>query len=134
MRTRYELLILFLVLLPFTTACRTWEDLEREREREQAWEQAGEEVSSNVVRASPIIAAIDAYEETEGRLPQQLAALVPTYLSDVPRTVTGDDFTYRRDDRFGQGYYLCFDVSVRTHPGCCYHHRVKVWDCSGGCE
>jgi hypothetical protein len=105
-----------------------------ERDREQARERAGEEVSANVERASPIIAAIDAYEVVEGGFPGQLAALVPTYLSEIPGTVTGDDFTYERDDRFGEGYYLCFDVSVQQHTGCCYHRRLMLWDCSGGCE
>jgi hypothetical protein len=132
MRTRCEFLVLFLLLLPLSAACRTWDDLEGDRD--QAREKAGDEVSANIGRASAIIAAIDAYEEMEGRLPQQLATLVPTYLSDIPSTATGGSFTYERDDRFGQGYYLCFDVSVTQHPGCCYHRRLMVWDCSGGCE
>lgn len=48
-------------------------------------------------RAEPLIAAIRAFERTEGVAPHQLEALVPGYLPAIPSTGMGDgrEFRYR---------------------------------------
>ena len=54
------------------------------------------------VRTKPLIAAIEKYEKTKGHAPQELADLVPEFLSAVPKTGIGAypnyDYTRLKDD------------------------------------
>ena len=85
---------------------------------------------ANQERSEPIIQAIKSYEQDHGQFPEELGVLVPTYLTAIPRTTTGDEFRYRLHKV--DGYYLCFYLSRSS--GCCYYQRLDVWDCTSGCE
>jgi hypothetical protein len=123
-----------MLLMSFVTlsvsACMTWADLERQRE--QAHEGAGHEIRSNTEVANSIVNAIDHFELDEGQLPLQLEALVPDYLTSIPKTTDGGTFGYAVDSL--DGYYLCFDVVSLPNLGCCYNDRLQLWDCSFGVE
>ncbi len=92
----------------------------------------GDEISGNMERARPIIQALERYEQDHGGFPQRLDLLVPAYLSDIPHTITHQNFTYRPSQY--EGYYLVFDVVSTQHLGCRYIQRLKDWDCSLGGE
>ncbi len=103
-------------------------------DREWAREGAADEIVANKRLASAMIRALDRYEQDQGQFPEQLRALVPRYLAEITTTVGGEDFSYERDDLYGEGYYLCFDVVSYPGRGCCFHPRLGLWDCSPGCE
>ncbi len=99
---------------------------------ERAESRAAEEVNANIERADDLLRAIQAYERDHGQFPESLAVLVPTYVARIPETIAGGDYRYRLDDRYGQLYYLCFDIAANPSRGCCYHRRLEIWDCSPG--
>jgi hypothetical protein len=88
------------------------------------------EIRANQERAGKIIKAINSYEQDQGQFPAQLDFLVPTYLSQVPKTITGHDFIYQLDNL--DGYYLSFYVKSQQNLGCSYIYRLENWDCSFG--
>jgi hypothetical protein len=82
------------------------------------------------VVAQDLVLALSEYEQDHGRFPERLEALVPTYISNIPQTTTGQSFEYTIDDL--QGYYLCFYVTRSTDWGCCFNQRLEMWDCAYG--
>lgn len=130
MHLKHGCMVLISLLGLALSACMSWADLDRQRE--QTHQMAGEEMASNIEVANRLVEAIDQFEADEGRFPSELSALLPGDLAAIPKTLDGRDFQYTLDT--AQGYYLCFEVLSVRNLACCYHHRLKVWDCSGGCE
>ncbi len=94
---------------------------------------ASEENKVNQVRAATIIAAIDKYSQDHLQLPDRLDLLTPLYISELPKTTRGIDFSYRLDSL--EGYYLCFGEGSKRSAkdfGCCFYHRLNLWDCTPG--
>ncbi|NIN63944.1 MAG: hypothetical protein GTO63_04350 [Anaerolineae bacterium] len=116
------------LLVLLATACTTWVD-KREAEA-KASRLAVAEIQANRQRASSIIVAIEAYERDHRQLPDELGALVPTYLSHVPDTTAGENYGYWLEEF--EGYYLCFGLVSKPDLHCCYSYRSKGWDCSMG--
>lgn len=114
MSIRHKLTIFCYLLVLTTSACTTPSD----------------EIRANQERASEIIKAINSYEQEHGQFPVQLDVLVPTYLSQMPKTITDHDFIYSRHNL--DGYYLSFYVKSKQNLGCSYIYRLENWDCSFG--
>jgi hypothetical protein len=87
-------------------------------------------IKANQERASEIIGALARYQQAHGQFPDQLDLLVPTYLTHIPATLSGQNFEYEPDDL--EGYYLLFQVDSDKSLGCGYNQRLKGWDCSRG--
>jgi hypothetical protein len=115
MRAKKELLRATCFLVLVTSACMSTADIN----------------TTNQERAGPIIQAISSYEQDHRQLPEQLSVLVPTYLPELPLTTAEQDFTYILHHL--DGYYLCFSFR-HSNAGCCYYHRLELWDCTRGCE
>lgn len=123
MRSKILLLLPFWVIMVVTLACtRTTSYIEAQNRR------AAAEIGANEELAAPVLSAIERYEEDHGHLPAELTSILPTYLSAIPKTVTGEDFRYHVDDM--DHYYLCVDVLSKPSVGCCYYGRLESWDCS----
>lgn len=86
-------------------------------------------INGNIERGNTVVEAIKHYQEDHGSLPEQLDILLPDYLSEIPKTITGGSYTFTLS--YIDIYMLCFDVPG-AHPGCCYLHRHEAWDCSYG--
>lgn len=114
MSTRNIVIIFCYLFILITSACTTPSD----------------EIRANQERASEIIKAINSYEQDYGQFPEQLDVLVPKYLSQLPKTIMGEMFTYSPDHL--DGYYLIFDVVSKQNLGCRYIYRLQGWDCSYG--
>jgi hypothetical protein len=123
MSTRARLLGSCGFVILAVSAC-TIADIEHRNER------AALEIGANKEQANEIIQAIDSYKQDHDGFPESLDVLVPTYLSEIARTITGQDFVYEVHDL--QGYYLCFDPTSKSNVRCCYHRRLEIWDCSMG--
>jgi hypothetical protein len=80
-------------------------------------------------RANSIVQAITQYKEDYNQYPEQLAVLMPDYLSSIPKTMVGKDYTYIVSEV--DGYLLCFDAP-KSQANCCYLPRFEKWDCSFG--
>ncbi len=93
-----------------------------------------EEMDATMEIAHQILVALEAYEADRGGYPKRLELLLPTYLSSIPPTSSGSEFEYERDDRYDEGYYLCFDTTGYIDNRCCFHRRLCIWDCSPGGE
>lgn len=91
---------------------------------------ANEEIKNNEGRAVEIINALARFEQEHSRFPDHLGLLVPTYLAQIPTTVSGQNFTYVLDTL--EGYYLIFYLESDATLACGYNQRLKGWDCSRG--
>jgi hypothetical protein len=89
-----------------------------------------ETIRINQERANEIISALTRYQQVYGQFPDQLASLVPTYLKQMPVTLSGQGFEYTLDTL--EGYYLTFHTDDNGNVGCGYNQRLKGWDCSRG--
>ena len=90
-------------------------------------EAEAEAKEANRERGVEIVEALDRYKQDNGRFPEELGVLVPTYLVEVPETTRGESFDYEPDEL--EGYYLCFYLNRRKTIGCCYNDRLEFWDC-----
>jgi hypothetical protein len=82
----------------------------------------------NKERAQPIIDALEQYQATNSSYPSDLSELVPQFLSRLPSTAGGQQFTY--DTRTDHGYELGFTDWLGR--GCGYIGEYKTWECSEG--
>lgn len=89
-----------------------------------------ERITDNQERASSIIQALSNYEQDYGCFPEQLDALIPTYLEEIPETTVGQNFVYVLESQ--DSYYIIFDVPGKRDLSCRYIHRWDSWDCSYG--
>lgn len=85
-----------------------------------------DELRANQEQGRKIVQAINQYAQDHSQLPEHLDGLTPNYLSTIPKTVAGRDFTYTLSSL--DGYLLCFEDGGK----CCYLQRHKLWDCSPG--
>jgi hypothetical protein len=87
-------------------------------------------ITANQERASEIISALARYQQAHGQFPDQLDLLVPTYLAQIPITISGQNFEYQPNAL--EGYYLLFLVDSDESLACGYNKRLEGWDCSRG--
>ena len=91
---------------------------------------SADQIAANQDKAERIILALDDYEHDYGQFPENLEALVPGYLTEIPETTSGQSFVYRLDS--DEGYFLIFSVPGEQNLACRYIHRWELWDCSYG--
>jgi hypothetical protein len=96
--------------------------------------QVGHEINSGIERGNTIVKAIEAYQKANGKYPDTLNQLIPSYLSDIPMTSTGQAFFYRL---FNSGsplasevYWVSFRAVDQNHVTCTYFRRLDYWDCN----
>lgn len=83
----------------------------------------------NQDRARAYIVALAQYHAIHGEFPRTLDALHPA-MDAIPRTTLGEPFTYYSERT--TEYLLCFGNA--SSVGCCYHHYLDIWDCTGQAE
>ena len=93
-----------------------------------------EEINDGIRRGGQIVDALEAYHSAQGQYPLALEALVPTYLTEIPVTATGQEFFYRLFDGTGpmasEVYWLAFKALRQEHVTCTYFRRLEYWDCN----
>lgn len=113
MNAKNRLIAVCCLLIWMTSSCVSYED----------------EVRINKERANKIIDALDRYAQEDRGFPKDLAVLVPEYLDELPKTVSGDNFRYIV---WPAGYYeLSFSLVSKAHRGCGYMSRYEEWECAG---
>lgn len=58
------------------------------------------------------MAAVEAFHKEMGRYPTDLDELVPEYVSEIPETIAGKEFTFEEND--GDIFYVSFPVTTKT--------------------
>ncbi len=79
--------------------------------------------------ARPIIASLNSYHQDVGRYPQELSALVPVYLTEVPKGPDGQPFEYKWIAP-GTSYSLTFRYAGPGMNICAYTPET-AWRCYG---
>jgi hypothetical protein len=82
--SRFGILFLTVWLCVLTTACPAPCDVE------------GKEVGQLQTEGAPIVRALESYKAERGGYPENLAALVPQYLSNIPEKLGNRRFFYNR--------------------------------------
>ena len=92
-----------------------------------------EEIKTGMERGDRIIQAIEAYHSAKGEYPPTLDLLLPTYLSNIPMTSTGQAYFYRLFDGSSpladEAYWVSFRAINQDHVACTYFRRLDTWDC-----
>ena len=90
---------------------------------------SAEKIQANQKIGNTIVSALYEYEQKNGQFPEQLEILVPDYLSEIPKTVDGYNFSYGildSEDKFFVGFRI--RVSFEKQPGCSYMPRFDLWE------
>jgi len=89
-----------------------------------------EEQESGKQQGDEIVKAIEKYHKETSQYPNDLDELIPIYLSELPFTITGQQFGFRLVEP--QIYYLSFLLGRREGRfACTYMGDLKAWECSG---
>jgi hypothetical protein len=92
-----------------------------------------QEIKTGMERGNRIIQAIEAYHSAKGEYPPTLDVLLPTYLSDIPMTSTGQAYFYRLFDGSSpladEVYWVSFRAINQDHVACTYFGRLDAWNC-----
>lgn len=95
---------------------------------------ADAEINDGIARGNQIVQAIEAYTQSNGFFPASLTDLVPTYLTELPVTISGEPFFYRVFERTTvmapEIYWVSFRVMSQEHVTCTYYRRLEYWDCN----
>ena len=110
--SRRKLAALFGLIVIFLSCCRGGPEIEE----------------SNKARAETIISALYGYKSEHDSFPNQLSALVPDYLEEIPTTTGGKDYRYLTNST--DGFFLFFELN--SHYGCGYTDKFREWECSSG--
>jgi hypothetical protein len=94
------------------------------------YQERQEFINTNEEIAIAIISAIESYWQDNQEMPESLDALVPSFISDVPVTTSGDSFFYKKVNQ--DKYILAFKVVSEKGLSCTYLNQDKIWDCSFG--
>ena len=79
-------------------------------------------MQTNMRNGDKIVLALAKYKATNGVLPSNLSDLVPSYLTELPVTVSGKSFYYKKRDGDGYDFDFSFDT-VKNSDG------SIDWDC-----
>lgn len=74
-----------------------------------------------------IVGALDAYREQTGQYPDQLEALLPDYLSDIPECKIGNAWHYGTRMN-GREYMLGFGCGNDAYPGYVFDSATGDWE------
>ena len=90
----------------------------------------GPTVQEGQTRAQPLLAALEQYKINNGSYPSDLQALIPVYLSEIPRPAPRWEYTFEVTGN-GDGFVLSFEAG-RNFDGdyCEYYSETQVWRCS----
>lgn len=95
-----------------------------------------EEIRDGKQKGDVLVAAVEAFHKEMGRYPTDLDELVPKYISEIPKTLAGKEFTFMEIE--GDVYYVSFPVTTKTtryiQAACSYVKHSEFWDCSLGSE
>lgn len=89
----------------------------------------GAKAAAGYAACTPVIEALGRFDAEQGRYPELLGHLVPSYLSAVPGEVGGYPLDYRATDA-GRGFELAFSYSGPGMNRCRYRPDTG-WACSG---
>jgi hypothetical protein len=92
---------------------------------------AQEEIMSSFEIGNTILSAIDSYYQDVGQYPASLDDLTPKYLSEIPTTITNQEFDYYLVSPEVENlfiYRLSFTVSLKVNTGCSYF-SPGGWEC-----
>lgn len=90
-----------------------------------------DKIKANKELGNKIVQALNEYKQVQGHFPENLEMLEPDYLSEIPKTIEDDDFTYILLDG-EQPFFLSFRIGGQ--PTCSYIHQVRIWDCTPGID
>ncbi len=92
-----------------------------------------QEIKMGIEKGNQIVQAIEAYHAAKGKYPITLDELLPTYLSDIPMTLTGQAYFYRLFENSSpladEMYWVSFRAVNQDHVACTYFRRLDTWDC-----
>ena len=91
------------------------------------------EMQDGIEQGNRIIEALDLYYRANAASPLGLNELVPTYLDEIPQTITGQAYRYELlepDSVRGQPFLLIFYPILEKNVSCSYMQRFDDWDCS----
>ena len=92
---------------------------------------AQEEIMSSFVIGNTILSAIDSYYQDVGQYPASLDDLIPKYLSEIPTTITHQEFDYYLVTPPVENFFryrLSFTVVLKVNTGCSYFSS-SGWEC-----
>ncbi|HEV7691926.1 MAG TPA: hypothetical protein VGO52_13915 [Hyphomonadaceae bacterium] len=87
----------------------------------------GPKAEAGYKAAAPVIEALEKWRVAKGGYPEQLAALAPDYLPDVPLGPQDRELLY---ERVGESYALTFRYEGPGMNSCTYAPGAE-WRCSG---
>ena len=79
--------------------------------------------------ASELLLALEKYRQDKGEYPQEMGALVPDYLSDIPRSAPRYEYSYKACAN-GSGYILYFRLTGANDEWCGYSTGTEEWKCT----
>jgi len=92
------------------------------------------EVTSGITTGDKIVEAIERYYVDQGFYPATLNDLMPTYLPELPTTLTEQPYYYRMFESThpmaSEIYWLSFRVIDQSNTTCTYLRRLQYWDCN----
>lgn len=95
-----------------------------------------DEIKDGQEKAAPIIEALTKYYDDFGEYPTNLNELSPSYLLEIPQTLSRRNFTFEVDEH--DIYHLSFPVESNKDVGsgtiCTYLRKLEAWDCSQSFE
>jgi hypothetical protein len=88
-----------------------------------------EEIQDGQSKGDLLVKLVDDYYRDFGKHPEHLDNLVPAYISEIPKTLSGKEFSFEQIE--GDIYYLSFPVTNKElRTICSYIKRLERWDCS----
>jgi hypothetical protein len=88
-----------------------------------------EEIKDGEAKGQIVIDAIELYRTENHTLPEKIEDLIPDYLPQVPKTITGNKIEYKSD-----GIYYIVEFGLRkrgdAESTCVFDERLSFWDCS----
>lgn len=91
-----------------------------------------EEIRDGEQKGDVLVAAVEAFHKEMERYPANLDELVPKYISEIPKTLAGKEFSLRIIE--GDIYYVSFPVTTKStrkiQATCSYMKHSGFWDCS----
>jgi hypothetical protein len=128
--TRFLHLLILLILL---TSCSSFHSMSDNKPIVITQSSQGLEFTVNIEIGNKIVIAIEQYKVDKGYYPSSLSDLLPKYLSEIPKTYSGDDFRYNKlvpsSLMNWDPYLVSFDLTNAKNVGCAYSRFYKKWEC-----
>jgi hypothetical protein len=95
---------------------------------------AEEECDKGIEVGKQLVVAFEQYHLDHGEYPIKIDQLVPKYIEFIPKTITGQEYSYKRNEISNQSekelpYNLCFIVINTVNTICCNSVYYDGWEC-----